>query len=1079
MKRITFLLLVLSFACSLPISARWTITPHEAQVTAIDLIDELNGPGTAHFSNVVITQVSQTDGITPVLYVVNTYNRNFTKGHFVILETISGTTLAYGDGLLDEDSIPDAMQLLLDYYTEQIDYLLANNSAMNRNTSPSFPSSQNVVAPLLSTKWGQRLPYNLKCPLASNGNRCPTGCGATAMAQVMKKWEYPQGMVNAIPGYTITDTSGNIVVEVDDLPSIQFDWGNMLDSYTDDHTAAQDSAVATLMRYVGQAQGTMYGTNESGSTPNKIKNALNNLGYTASCWVRSQTDSLLWNNKMLEELYLGHPIIYYAGAEKPKPEGGSEITFHIFAVDGYDGNGYYHINWGWNGSDHNKKINSNGYFTLDNFTGQDLIWNRNEQMMVDIIPIDSVPPEISVDATKLEFEDEYTGYTQKKTLIVRGNGLKQNIELSISGDNEGVFTIEPTIITPGNVGSVSKMVTVTYTPTWTSGVTSAVLNIESGEEMLAVDLTGKAIQSETIIDVEGGEEIDISFDDGHTGYKQTQTFNVMAQIYYTKDGDETVYSAPLRNNVTLSVDYQGASCPFTVSPRAITPAQASEGIPVTVTYYPKASTEPVSTGKITLSTQGYDITSDPDGHYWPVVNLYGAHNAEPCIRTSESSLAFNNWHTGYEASKTVLVSAYHTTGDIELSLDDSSGFFSVKRTTIPADSADVGVPVEVTYTPQNDGQHSATLTLTNLSDPRVDPVTINLSGNSNSDPCIELNTSSLSFEEYTGYTQTKTFTVNAYHLTNDIILIKRGTGLSGFTVTPVVISITDAEQKEGAIVSVKYSPSVNNNQTNHSAKIRFSSSGENLAELMLNGHSIESDYFVSVDSTSLTFNAAVNQPDSTSITVTIRNDSPDNEDGNGDGNGDVRFNWQGDGEGDDMSGSQLNWIPPSGVLVDYISRINLDPLLFVFKECYAIIEGDDGFEIDAPTLYYKEIEKEVYAICGLPLLAFQHKITKTVPVIFNPKDCKQLTRNARITFYAQDTKPFTIFLTGTVEVNLQQGDVNGDGSVTIADATALIDYLLSGNATGISLKNADCNGSGGVDIADVTALIDYLLSGHW
>ena len=60
-----------------------------------------------------------------------------------------------------------------------------------------------------------------------------------------------------------------------------------------------------------------------------------------------------------------------------------------------------------------------------------------------------------------------------------------------------------------------------------------------------------------------------------------------------------------------------------------------------------------------------------------------------------------------------------------------------------------------------------------------------------------------------------------------------------------------------------------------------------------------------------------------------------------------------------------------------------------------------------------------------------------------------------------------------------RGDVNGDGSVNISDVTALIDYLLSGNASGINLSGADCNQDSSVNISDVTALIDYLLSGHW
>ena len=60
-----------------------------------------------------------------------------------------------------------------------------------------------------------------------------------------------------------------------------------------------------------------------------------------------------------------------------------------------------------------------------------------------------------------------------------------------------------------------------------------------------------------------------------------------------------------------------------------------------------------------------------------------------------------------------------------------------------------------------------------------------------------------------------------------------------------------------------------------------------------------------------------------------------------------------------------------------------------------------------------------------------------------------------------------------------RGDVNGDGSVNISDVTALIDYLLSGNASGINLSGADCNQDSSVNISDVTSLIDYLLSGTW
>ena len=67
----------------------------------------------------------------------------------------------------------------------------------------------------------------------------------------------------------------------------------------------------------------------------------------------------------------------------------------------------------------------------------------------------------------------------------------------------------------------------------------------------------------------------------------------------------------------------------------------------------------------------------------------------------------------------------------------------------------------------------------------------------------------------------------------------------------------------------------------------------------------------------------------------------------------------------------------------------------------------------------------------------------------------------------------------TVNISFIRGDVNRDGHVSINDVSALIDYLLTHDATGISLAAADCNVNSEITIADVSALIDYLLNGAW
>lgn len=57
-----------------------------------------------------------------------------------------------------------------------------------------------------------------------------------------------------------------------------------------------------------------------------------------------------------------------------------------------------------------------------------------------------------------------------------------------------------------------------------------------------------------------------------------------------------------------------------------------------------------------------------------------------------------------------------------------------------------------------------------------------------------------------------------------------------------------------------------------------------------------------------------------------------------------------------------------------------------------------------------------------------------------------------------------------------RGDVDDDGTVSIADVTLLIDYIL-GEGTGANAANADVDRDGIVNIGDITVLIDYILTG--
>ena len=74
--------------------------------------------------------------------------------------------------------------------------------------------------------------------------------------------------------------------------------------------------------------------------------------------------------------------------------------------------------------------------------------------------------------------------------------------------------------------------------------------------------------------------------------------------------------------------------------------------------------------------------------------------------------------------------------------------------------------------------------------------------------------------------------------------------------------------------------------------------------------------------------------------------------------------------------------------------------------------------------------------------------------------------------YIDDIK----LVAAATEPEVLLGDVNGDGEVTIADVTALVNILLGKDASGYDHDAADVNEDTDVTIADVTALVKMILT---
>lgn len=273
--------------------------------------------------------------------------------------------LGYSDtGSINAGNIPPQMQWWLSEYAREMDYAIRNGLAtsqpknvqiLNNGSNPTKTMApRTAIAPLLETKYNQSEPYNNQCPVIkySDGTtwgRAVTGCVATAMAQVMRYWKYPAAGQGS-HSYICEPNGGQSFTESMDFSTVTFDWDNMLTEYTyGNYTDTQAAAVAQLMHACGVSVNMTYTPVESGAQSSWVGNALRNYfkyDSSLSYAVRGMFSNAEWEQFIYNELAASRPV-----QVNGRGSGGG----HAFVCDGYQGDHYFHFNWGWGGS-------SDGYF---------------------------------------------------------------------------------------------------------------------------------------------------------------------------------------------------------------------------------------------------------------------------------------------------------------------------------------------------------------------------------------------------------------------------------------------------------------------------------------------------------------------------------------------------------------------------------------------------------------------------------------------------------------------------------------------------------------------------------------------
>ena len=335
------------------------------------------------FTSIAFYDIKVTDsrtvssGQTVFYYIFNINNSAFV---IVSADDAMAPVLAYSfEGTYGATELPPALVNWMESYKSQVSYIKNNNAISNPqvkekwayylssdilNNRPEKRASS--VSPLLKTRWDQVGYYNQLCPYDSNADNdhVPAGCVATAVAQILKYYEYPQQGSGSHsindwrwPGLLIADF-GNTTYDYSKMPNIL-------------HTDNTD--VARIIFHCGIAVDMFYTYSGSSATLSKVPNALlSYFKYRSSEYItRNEVSTKKWLTLLTDNLELGEPVLY----------SGSGSEGHAFVCDGYQDGNYFHFNWGWGGA-------YNGYFSIDSMNPGDNNFASSQTAVFNIAPLD-------------------------------------------------------------------------------------------------------------------------------------------------------------------------------------------------------------------------------------------------------------------------------------------------------------------------------------------------------------------------------------------------------------------------------------------------------------------------------------------------------------------------------------------------------------------------------------------------------------------------------------------------------------------------------------------------------------------
>ena len=385
MKAKHFLLVVIAFFITSYIAFGEKVPVEKAKVVAQNVMLEKAPSTISENSDRLLTHPELFSEKNRPLYYIFTLADNL---GFVIIAADDRVTPLLGYSFAQqprgENGSPSAYSWFMEQLSAQILFSIEHHlaaspevvDAWSAYTNPEFNplSSISSVNPMIQTSWAQGCYYNQDCPndaTATNScNHAYSGCGSTAMAQILKFWGSP---LNGVGSNSYTHATYGTL-------SANFAASTYTYSAMPNSISGNNAEVAQLIYHCGIAQYMDYGPAGSFSNSNDLDAAFRDYFDYSSLisWLwKSNFSVSQWTSMLTDELDAGRPMIYYGNNDGQDG--------HFFICDGYQGSDFFHFNWGWGGI-------YDGYFYLSNLNPGTNTFNSSQGAIFNIVPNQTPPP---------------------------------------------------------------------------------------------------------------------------------------------------------------------------------------------------------------------------------------------------------------------------------------------------------------------------------------------------------------------------------------------------------------------------------------------------------------------------------------------------------------------------------------------------------------------------------------------------------------------------------------------------------------------------------------------------------------